>query len=96
MKGPGVIAVHRISQPEHDLYVNPDLIQVIDANPDTVILLCNGARFVVSETPADVTALVREWRASILTATEHPSPATSRRAAFGRLAAVVELPRDAD
>jgi flagellar protein FlbD len=89
-----VIALHRISQPEHDLYVNPDLIQVIDANPDTVIVLCNGVRFVVSETPAEVTGLVREWRASILTATEHPSPATSRHAAFGRLAAVVELPRD--
>jgi hypothetical protein len=37
---------------------------------------------------------VREWRASILTATEHPSPAAGRSAAFGRLAAVVELPRD--
>jgi uncharacterized protein YlzI (FlbEa/FlbD family) len=94
MKGPGVIAVHRISQPEHDLYVNPDLIQVIDANPDTVIVLCNGTKFVVSETPAEVAELVREWRASILTATEHPTPAGARHAAFGRLAAVVELPRD--
>ena len=87
-----MIAVHRISQPEHELYVNPDLIQVVDANPDTVIVLCNGTRFVVSETPAEVAELVRAWRASILTATERPSP--GRRAAFGRLAAVVELPRD--
>jgi hypothetical protein len=30
----------------------------------------------------------------VLTATEHPSPATVRHAAFGRLAAVIELPRD--
>jgi flagellar protein FlbD len=89
-----VIAVHRIAQPDHDVYVNPDLIQVIDANPDTVIVLCNGTKFVVSETPDEVAELVREWRVSILTATEHPSPAAGRRAAFGRLAAVVELPRD--
>ena len=94
MKGPGVIAVHRISQPEHELYVNPDLIQVVEAHPDTVIVLCNGTKVVVAETPAEVADLVRGWRASILTATEDPSPATGRRAAFGRLAAVVDLPRD--
>ena len=94
MKGPGVIAVHRITQPDREVYVNPDLIQVVDANPDTVIVLANGTKFVVSETPAEVVQLVREWRASVLTATEHPSPATARRAAFGRLAAVIELPRD--
>ena len=86
-----MIAVHRITQPDHDLYVNPDLIQVIEANPDTVIVLVNGTRFVVSESAAEVADLVRAWRASILTATEHASPATGRRAAYGRLAAVVEL-----
>jgi flagellar protein FlbD len=89
-----VIAVHRITQPDHDLYVNPDLIQVIEANPDTVIVLVNGTRFVVSESAAEITELVRAWRASILTATEHSTPAAGRRAAYGRLAAVVELPRD--
>jgi uncharacterized protein YlzI (FlbEa/FlbD family) len=91
-----VIAVHRFSQPDHELYVNPDLIQFVDANPDTVIVLVNSTRFVVSETPAEIADMVREWRASILTACEDPSPATSRRAAFGRLAAVVVLPDDDD
>jgi flagellar protein FlbD len=89
-----VIAVHRITQPDHDLYLNPDLIQVIEANPDTVIVLVNGTRFVVSETASEVTDLVRAWRASILEAIEHPSAGTGRRAAYGRLAAVVELPRE--
>jgi flagellar protein FlbD len=90
-----VIAVHRITQPEHELHVNPDLIQVIEANPDTVIVLANGTRFVVSETAAEVTVLIREWRASIVAAVERPSRAHARRAGYGRLAAVVELPRDA-
>jgi flagellar protein FlbD len=89
-----VIAVHRITQPDHELYVNPDLIQVIEANPDTVIVLANGTRFVVSETAAEVAVLVREWRASIVAAIERPSRANARRAAYGRLAAVVELPRE--
>ena len=89
-----MIAVHRISQPDREVYVNPDLIQVVEGNPDTVIVLCNGTKFLVSETPAEVAELVCEWRASILTAIERPSPETGRRATFGRLAAVVELPRD--
>ena len=49
-----MIAVHRLTQPDHELYVNPDLIQVVEANPDTVIVLTNGTRFVVAETPAEV------------------------------------------
>ncbi len=89
-----MIAVHRITQPDHELYVNPDLIQVIEANPDTVIVLANGTRFVVSETATEVAELVRQWRASIVSAVEHPSPAIAHRAGFGRLAAVVEMPRD--
>ena len=89
-----MIPVHRLTQPDHELYVNPDLIQVIEANPDTVIVLANGTRFVVSETAAQVTVLIRQWRASIVAAVERPSRGDARRAAYGRLAAVVELPRD--
>ena len=88
-----MIAVHRITQPDHELYVNPDLIQVIEANPDTVIVLANGNRFVVSETAAEVAELVRQWRASIVTAVERPSRARARRAGYGPLASVVDLPR---
>ena len=42
-----MIALHRITQPDHELYLNPDLIQTVEANPDTVIALTNGSRFVV-------------------------------------------------
>jgi hypothetical protein len=50
---------------------------------------------VVSETAAEVTDLVRRWRASIVAAVEPRPRANARRAGSGRLAAVVELPRDA-
>ena len=43
-----MIPVHRITQPDHELYVNPELIQTVEANPDTVIALTNGSKFVVS------------------------------------------------
>ncbi len=87
-EGAGVIALHRISQPEHELYVNPDLIQVVEANPDTVITLANGVRLVVAESPAEVAQLVREWRVA------HPRPTRTEpvavadaRASAGRLGA---------
>jgi flagellar protein FlbD len=87
-----VIAVHRISQPDHELLVNPDLIQYVEANPDTVIALANGTRLVVIETPAEVASRVREWRAAIITACERPPAVDARWAASGRLAGVVDLP----
>jgi flagellar protein FlbD len=88
-----VIAVHRISQPEHELYVNPDLIQVVEANPDTVLALVNGVRLVVIESPGEVAQLVREWRVAILTDSHQPVVVADARASAGRLAPVVVLPQ---
>jgi hypothetical protein len=49
---------------------------------------------VVAETAADVADLVREWRASIVAAVESRARVNARRAGYGRLAAVVDLPRE--
>ena len=62
-----MIALHRITQPEEEFHLNPDLIQAVEAHPDTVVSLVNGSRFVVIETPQEIAGLVRAWRASILT-----------------------------
>jgi flagellar protein FlbD len=61
-----MIVLHRLTHPDHPLYLNPDLIQTVEANPDTVISLENASKFVVLETPEQVVELVRDWRASIL------------------------------
>jgi flagellar protein FlbD len=61
-----MIALHRIVRPDHDFYINPDLIQMVEANPDTCVTLTNGSRFVIAETPAEVAELVSAWRGSIL------------------------------
>ena len=61
-----MIALHRINQPDHEFFLNPDLILAIEANPDTVITLTNGSKYVVAETPGEVARLVQEWRSGIL------------------------------
>jgi flagellar protein FlbD len=61
-----MIVVHRLTHPDAPLYINPDQIQLVEAHPDTVVTLINGSRFVVGETPEQIAALVRTWRASIV------------------------------
>jgi len=48
------------------LYLNSDLIEHIDATPDTVITLTSGPKFLVAETPAEVCEKILDFRKSIL------------------------------
>jgi flagellar protein FlbD len=61
-----VIAVHRLTHPTDNLYINPDQVQMIEGTPDTVVTLTNGSKFVIAERPEAVADLIRCWRASIL------------------------------
>jgi len=61
-----MIALHRINHPDHEFFLNPDLFLAIEANPDTVITLTNGSKYVVAEAPGEVARLVQEWRSGIL------------------------------
>ncbi|MGI4894517.1 MAG: flagellar FlbD family protein [Janthinobacterium lividum] len=69
--------------------VNPDLIQRVDATPDTVLTLVDGAKFVVTE-PLDVLIeRVMSFRARVV-ATAHSLEET------GTSADVLELPAHPD
>lgn len=46
--------------------LNADLIERIDATPDTVITLVDGKKYVVAETPDEVVERIIEFRASVL------------------------------
>ncbi len=46
--------------------LNPDLIERADSTPDTVLTLTDGTKYVVAESIAELTALVRDFRASVL------------------------------
>jgi flagellar protein FlbD len=46
--------------------LNPDLIERVEAHPDTVAFLVDGTKYVVRESVEDVLQEIREYRASIL------------------------------
>lgn len=68
-----MIPVHRHNHPEAELWLNPDLIQQIETTPDTVIMLTNDTRLVVSESPEVIADRIQGWRASILRRAESPT-----------------------
>lgn len=63
-----LILVHRLKG--EPLFVNADLIESIEAHPDTVITLVDGRKTVVAERPDEVVALITRFRASVLVAAE--------------------------
>ena len=46
--------------------LNPDLIERVEAHPDTVVFLLEGTRYVVTESVDTVMRDIREYRAGIL------------------------------
>ena len=46
--------------------LNPDLIERVEAHPDTVAFLIDGTKYVVKESVDEVLAEIREYRAGIL------------------------------
>ena len=46
--------------------LNPDLIERVEAHPDTVAFLLDGTKYVVKETVDEVLEEIREYRAGIL------------------------------
>ncbi|WP_254791117.1 flagellar FlbD family protein [Blastococcus tunisiensis] len=46
--------------------LNPDLIEKVEAHPDTVAFLLDGTKYVVKESVDEILAEIREFRAGIL------------------------------
>ena len=61
-----MITLRRLGHSEEDFQLNPDMIVTVESTPDTVISLATGAKIVVAESPDEVAAAVRAWRADIL------------------------------
>jgi flagellar protein FlbD len=59
-----VIRVTRLNGERFAL--NPDLIERVEAHPDTVAFLVDGTKYVVRETVDEVLLEIREYRAGIL------------------------------
>jgi len=61
-----MVKLHHYGSKGHEFLLNPDLIQTIEAKPDTILHLTNGHELYVKETPDQIVELVREWRRSVL------------------------------
>jgi flagellar protein FlbD len=69
-----VIELHRLGQEAEKFLLNPDLVAVIEAHPDSVVTLTTGAKILVAETPEQITDRIRAWRAAILREAFGPQP----------------------
>ncbi len=49
-----------------ELYINADLIELIEENPDTHITLSNGERYLVKEKAVSIIDRIISYKASIL------------------------------
>jgi len=58
--------------------VNPDLIERIHASPDTTLVMVDGAKFIVTESMAEVIEKIAAYRARVI-ALAHDLPATGPR-----------------
>lgn len=63
-----MIRLHRLGHPEEPIHLNPDLVLMVEATPDTVVSLTIGTKVIVAEAPDEVVAAIRAWRASVLAA----------------------------
>jgi flagellar protein FlbD len=63
-----VILVHRLRG--EPLFLNADLIECIEATPDTVVTLADGRKYVVGESPDEIVERARQFRASVQVAAD--------------------------
>ena len=69
--------------------VNCDLVERVDAHPDTVLTLVDATKYIVAESLAEVVERVRDFRAGVLARSaelQHRPPASPADAALLRAA----------
>lgn len=60
-----------------EIYLNPDLIERIEALPDTIVSLVDGKKYVASETPQELISRIVAFRAAVLVSAEAEAEAES-------------------
>lgn len=60
-----MIRLHHLSRERDAFHLNPDLIERIEAAPDTILTLTTGVKVAVDEEVDVVVAKVRDWRTQI-------------------------------
>lgn len=63
-----MVLVHRLKG--EAVFLNADMIESIEARPDTVVVLVDGRSFVLSDAPEEIVERIRQFRASVLVAAD--------------------------
>ena len=67
-----MIVVTRLN--DSQFAINPDLIERIHANPDTTLVMVDGAKFIVTESMESVIEKIACYRARIIALAYEPPP----------------------
>lgn len=60
-----MIKVTRLKSDDHDFVLNAEIIETVEATPDTVITLINGKKLIVEESPDEIIRKVMDYRRSL-------------------------------
>ena len=63
-----MVLVHRLKG--EAIFLNADMIESIEACPDTLVTLVDGRSFVLSDAPDEIVERIRRFRASVLVAAD--------------------------
>jgi flagellar protein FlbD len=69
-----------------EMYLNPDLIERIEATADTVVTLVDGRKYVATEAPRELIQRVVAFRASVLVAAEAEAAEADPPTTYGSVA----------
>ena len=67
-----MIVLHKLNHDRDSLYLNPDLIQIVEARPDTHIVLTTGTQLVVFESPEEVAQAVLAHKVKVVSEALQP------------------------
>lgn len=71
-----MILVHRLRG--EPMFLNADLIEAVEATPDTLLTLVDGRKTLVTESPEEIVARVVDFRAAVLVAAERLGATSAR------------------
>lgn len=66
-----MIVVTRLN--DSQFAINPDLIERIHSNPDTTLVMVDGAKYIVTESMAEVIDRISRYRATVIALTHELS-----------------------
>jgi len=59
--------------------INPDLIERIHANPDTTLVMVDGANFIVTESMEEIIERIAQYRARVISLAYDPESGEAPR-----------------